>query len=375
MSEQKEDLNNKTDTPNEEKKENDKKEILFVVLFVILVIAVALFNFVVDPYYIFRDSTIKGFNNVKTHKYSSKRTIIYSDIKINSRGKDIVFTGNCLLSHYGSGLDNVGFFTVPVAKVAEVSNIIKNLITVSPDVKTVYWGLFFDDFWNDKNDEVNDTLPDFSSKRIELQDLVNLFFSYNTTKYSIETIRDSVKNHGEDIIYVYPFREIAKKKYDKQFSFDFLKNIEETRAFAEQHGVKLVIYYSPIHVTKKMHVFSKGEWENYQELKRKLAEITDFYDYSMFNDYNWELLDENNQNFVDNIHPATNYNNLIVTDLLSENKKIGKHITKNNVNLELEKDFEMLQKYIAEHKDLYEEIKKVSDKDSTIKVKKKKVSE
>ena len=355
---------------NKEIKTDDKKEILFVILFVILVLAVALFNFIVDPYYIFRDSTIKGFNNVKTHKYSSKRTIIYSDIKLNSKNKDVAFTGNCLLSHYGSGLDNVAFFTLPVAKVTEVSNVIKNLILVSPDIKTIYWGMFFDDFWNDKNDEVSDTLPDFSSKRVELQDFVNLFFSYNTTKYSIETICDSVKNHGRDIIYVYPFREIAKKKYDKKFTLDALKNIEETREFAEKHGVKLVVYYSPIHVTKKMHVFSKGQWENYQELKRQMAQMTDFYDYSMFNEYNSTPLDENNKNFVDNIHPATDFNNLIVNDLLSDKKKIGVLITKDNVNTLTDKDFAELKKYISEHKSLFEQIKNVSEKDSTEKIKK-----
>lgn len=371
MTDKNENFENEKNVQNEEKKEDNKKEILFVILFVVLVLAIALFNFIVDPYYIFRDSTIKGFNNVKTHKYSSKRTIIYSDIKINNKGKDVAFTGNCLLSHYGSGLDNVGFFTVPVAKVAEVSNIIKNLITVSPEIKTVYWGLFFDDFWNDKNDEVNDTLPDFSSKRIELQDLVNLFFSYNTTKYSIETIRDSVKNHGEDIIYVYPFREIAKKKYDKQFSLETIKTIEETKEFAQKHGVNLVIYYSPIHVTKKMHVLSKGQWENYQGLKREIAAITDFYDYSMFNKYNSSPLDENNLYFVDNIHPATDYNNLIVNDLLSNDKKIGVLVTKENVKSLVSKDSTELQKFISNNKSLFDEIKNVSENDSTTKIKKK----
>ena len=107
-------------TENENKNLNDKKDILFVILFIFCVLAVALFNYVVDPYYIFRDGTIKGFNNVKTHKYSNKRTVIYSDIKFNSKNKNVAFTGNCLLSHYGSGLDNVAFFTIPVAKVVEV---------------------------------------------------------------------------------------------------------------------------------------------------------------------------------------------------------------------------------------------------------------
>ena len=75
-----------------ENKTEKRRDILFLVLLLIFIILIGLFNYIIDPYYIFRDSTIKGINNVKTHKYSNKRTIVYSDIKINS--KNII---NCYL--------------------------------------------------------------------------------------------------------------------------------------------------------------------------------------------------------------------------------------------------------------------------------------
>ena len=131
----------------------NRKDILFVILLFVFILLVALFNFIVDPYYIFRDSTIKQFNNVKTHKYSSKRTILYSQIKIDDKNKDTAFTGNCLLSHYGIGLDNVAFYTIPVARVTEVSEIIKNISLIAPNIKTIYWGVFMDDFLNLDSDE------------------------------------------------------------------------------------------------------------------------------------------------------------------------------------------------------------------------------
>ena len=249
----------------DEKKQQKRSDLLFLILLIIFIVSVALFNYLVDPYYIFHDATIKGINNVKTHKYSNKRTIIYSDIKLNSKNKKIVFTGNCLLSHYGSGLDDVGFFTIPVAKVEEVASIIKNLHKVSPDIKTIYWGLFYDDFWNTKNDEVSDSLQELESKYPTLQDFINLFFSWNTTKYSIETVRDSIKNAGQDIIYVYPYREIAKKTYDKEFTFESLDTVKQIKEFAQKEGINLVIYYSPIHVSKKVHIYEKGMWESNQE--------------------------------------------------------------------------------------------------------------
>lgn len=343
-------------------------DLLFLILLIVFIAFVALFNYLVDPYYIFHDSTVKGINNVKTHKYSNKRTIIYSDLKLNSKNKDIIFTGNCLLSHYGSGLDNVGFFTIPVAKVEEVASIIKNIHIISPDVKTIYWGLFYDDFWNTKNDEVSDSLQKLESKYPTLQDFVNLFFSWNTTKYSIETIRDSIKNGGQDIIYVYPYREIAKKTYNKEFTFESLETVKEIKEFAEKEGINLVIYYSPIHVSKKVHIFEKGMWDSNQELKKRLAEITPFYDYSLFNEFNYSPLDENNFDFIDNIHPTNSYNNRIVYDLLDDNKKIGQLVTSENVEKLLDDDTMMLKNYIKNNKEICEKIKNVKREDSEIAV-------
>ncbi len=353
---------------NEENNKNNRKDYLLIIIFITLIIVVVLFNFIVDPYYILRDSTIKCFNNVKTHKYSNKRTIVYSDIKINSRNKDTAFTGNCLLSHYGLGLDNVAFFTIPVAKVYEVAQVIFSINKLAPDIKKIYWGLFYDDFWNDKNDEVNDKLPELQSKFFTFQDFINLFFSYNTTKYSIVTVKDSIKNQGKDIIYVYPYREIAKKVYNSEFNFDELDIIKQVKDFAEKNNIELIIYYSPIHITKKIHLYEKGMWESNQELKRKLASITPFYDYSFANDYNMTPLDKNNFNFVDNIHPSNTYNNIVVNDLLSKEKTLGVLLNQNNIEKYLQEDSVQLLDYINKNKDMAEKIKNVKKEDAKIAV-------
>lgn len=356
-----------------ENKTEKRRDILFLVLLLIFIILIGLFNYIIDPYYIFRDSTIKGINNVKTHKYSNKRTIVYSDIKINSKNKDTAFTGNCLLSHYGSGLDNVAFFTVPIVRIKEISNIIKNINDIAPNIKTIYWGLFYDDFWNNDNEEITDELLTSNTNVIKLDDLINLFFSYNTTKYSIETLLDSIKNKGQDIIYVYPYREIAKKTYDKEFSLNSLNTIKEIKNFADKNNINLIIYYSPIHISKKIHIYSKGLWESNQELKRKLAEITPFYDYSFQNEYNMSPIDENNMNFIDNIHPSNTFNNLIVFDLLSENKKIGTYITKKNIENYLKQDTEILKTYIKKNPTISDKIKNVKKEDANISIRRKNV--
>ena len=198
-----------------------------------------------------------------------------------------------------------------------------------------------------------------------------MFFSYNTTKYSIETIRDSIKNHGKDIIYVYPYREIAKKHYEGEFSFESLEKVKEIKQFAQDNNIELVIYYSPIHITKKIHLYEKGQWETNQELKRKLAQITPFYDYSFANEYNITPLDENNMNFIDNIHPSNTYNNLIVKDLLSNQKNIGVLINNKDIDYYLNKDTQQLKTYINEHRELAEQIQNIQADNSKIAIKRK----
>ena len=161
---------------------NKKTDYLFIVFLLFLILGISLFNFIVDPYCILRKSTIKGFNDVKTHKYTNKRTMLYSDLKLNYKGKDTAFTGNCLLSHYDKGLDNIAFFTVTVVEVDEIISIIKNIHKVAPNIKKIYWGLFWDDICYKKKNA--DSFKQINSENLNMDDFINLFFSWNTTKYS-----------------------------------------------------------------------------------------------------------------------------------------------------------------------------------------------
>lgn len=349
--------------------EKQKKDIIFISVLITVISAVCIFNYIIDPYYLFRDTTIKGFNNVKIHKYSNKRKILYSDIKINHKNKTVAFTGNCLLSNYGLRNNNIAFYTIPMVRVEEAYMAVKAIHEIAPDIKKIYLGIFFDELWNEKNDEITDILTELDNKKLNYQDFINLFFSWNTTKYSIETLKDSIVNHGKDIIYIYPYREIAKKTYNN-FPSESIDTVKKIYNYAKENNIELVIYYSPIHVTKKIHIYENNQWNNNQSFKKQLAEMTDFYDYSFFNQYNHSPLDENSIYFIDNIHPTNIYNNLVVKDLLSDNKEIGILVTKNNVKELTDNDTRQLEQYIQDNKSLVEKIKNVKYDDFSIKIKK-----
>ena len=345
-----------------------ERKVVFISLFLFSLLLIALFNYFIDPYYIFRDKTFFGINNVKLHKYTNKRTVLYSNIKINKYGKDTAFTGNCLLSNYGFSKGHIAFFTLPQGKIYEIVDVINNLTIIAPNIKTIYWGLFFDDVFNDFDDEVTDTLPELDNKNITLNDIINLFLSWNTTKYSIETLITSIKNKGKDIIYIYPYKQIAIKDYHRDFSLKEVEKIKTVIEKAKENGVEIICYYSPIHVSKKVHMYTQGIWDENMKFKELLSEITPFLDYSVFNEYNTKPLDKNSKYFIDNIHPTDIFNNIIVNDILSENHKIGVLVTKNNVKYYNNKETNDLKNYIKTHQDYTNEIKKITKSDADTKI-------
>ena len=166
-----------------------------------------------------------------------------------------------------------------------------------------------------------------------------------------------MKNKESLNSFIYPYREIAKKNYKEPFSFDGIEKIREIKDFCKENGVELVIYYSPVHVSKKIDLYLKKQWNDNLELKRRIAKITPFYDFSLFNQYNSTVLDENNQYYIDNIHPDTLYNNILINDLLSKNSSIGVLLNKDNIEKYLKNDTIALVDFMSKNKNFVQDIK------------------
>ena len=294
---------------------NKIRDLIFIILLLVAIIFIMIFNYTVDAYQIFRKTSVIGFNNIKIHKLSSKRSILYPEIKWNKNNKNIAFVGSCLLDNYGLNIDNVLYATIPMVTTKEIYEVIQNIHKIAPNIKNFYIGLAYDELWNDTNREITDTLPNLESEKLTYKDIVTLFFSWNTTKYSIETLKESIKNKGEQILYIYPFKEIAKKEYKKDLPNTPFEELKKIVNYAKLNNLDITVYYSPIHVSKKVHIYEKSQWQNNLSFKRKLADIIPFYDYSLFNEYNAFPLDEKSRYFVDNLHITKKYNNIVEKDI------------------------------------------------------------
>ena len=350
-------------------KNNQRNDILFVLMFILLVGVVALFNYFADPYQILNAPVIKGFNDNKIHKLTNKRTIIYSDIKLNSKNKTKAFVGNCLLEQNKELPNDVAFFTIPVVKTEEVFDVIQNIHLNAPQIKTIYWGMYFDDLYNAQNDNFGEKFAYSDEKNINIHDCINLFFSFNTTKYSIETVLASFQNKNNNDVLIYPYKELANKEYSRDLDFHELEKVKKAVLYAKENDINLILYYSPIHITKKVHIYLSGRWETWKKLKRELANITPYYDYSLCNDFNSTLLDENNANYVDSIHLQKDFEMLIINDLLFGDFKLGTYVSPQNVDELSLKDEKCIKAFIHQNPKLCEKINHLQKSDRQIFVK------
>jgi len=344
-----------------------KKDFFLILSAAAGILGIMLFNFIIDPYYIFQHNTVYGLNHKKIHLYSNKRQIIFSEMKLNGRNKTDAFIGNCALYRSRNVPYTAAFYTVPVTDTEEIQNIIEHITALNPNIKKLYLGINFNEMY--EKDRKTDKFQEIKNRRISAKDITDLFFSWNTTKYSIETLKSSIAAKNKNENYVYPYREIAKKRYSSGEARDLKEKISRLKNFAEGSGIKLIFYFTPAHITYKIDIYEKNLWNKYTQFKRQLAEITDYFDYSLNNVYNTENLDADAVYYIDNVHITDILNEIIISDLLSNSPKIGVPVNKDNADAVIKEDTKDLTEYIEKNKALAEKIKSLTVQDADIKIK------
>ena len=345
-----------------------KKDFFIILTAAAGILGIMLFNFIIDPYYIFQHKPVYGLNHKKIHMYSNKRQIIFSEMKLNGRNKTDAFIGNCTLYRSRNVPSNIAFYTVPVTNTEEILNIIEHIKLLNPNIKKLYLGINFNEIF--KKDRKTDDFKEINSRRISIKDIIDLLFSWNTTKYSIETLTASIAAKNKNDNYVYPYREIAKKRYSSGETCNLMVKLSMLKNFAENSGIKLIFYFTPVHITYKIDIYEKNLWDKYTDFKYRLAQRADYLDYSLNNAYNTEKLDADAVYYIDNIHITDALNEAVISDLLSNSPKIGVPVNKNNADDIIKNDTEYIADYIEKNKELAEKIKSLTVQDADIKIKK-----
>ena len=347
-----------------------KKDLFFILSIVIGILAIILFNYIIDPYYIFKAVPIEGINDKKPHLYTNKRQIIFSDMKLNGRYKIHAFLGDCALYRTADIPYNSAFYSVPVTNISEIKSIIMYIKKYIPGIKTLYFGLNFNEIAG--KDRKTDELSFDVLKKSKLNEIIGLLFSWNTTKYSFETLKASVLYKKNPTEYVYPYRETAGKKYtditDESID-EKIKEIEQIKEYAKENDFKLTFYFAPSNITYKIYLYKNNVYDKYNKLKKQLALVSDYCDYSLNNEYNTEILDGTGIYYIDTLHITPEFDNIIINDLVSGCKKTGILINKGNVSKIIETDTKYLKDYVNTHKEYAEKIGNLKTEDEKVRIK------
>jgi len=132
-----------------------------------------------------------------------------------------------------------------------------------------------------------------------------------------------------------------------------------------RHNIDFVPFFGPIHMFLQYQFTIAGydhpsaRWEMYEELKRKVAEVTDFYDFNEYSPLIGESIDGTKM-FIDQIHYRPRLGKLILDALNGHRENLpdgfGQLVTKRTIGEHLQRQRDGIEKWAAENPQYVKEI-------------------
>lgn len=141
--------------------------------------------------------------------------------------------------------------------------------------------------------------------------------------YDEKTNEERINLSKEDILLNLPM-------INAPFIEERLSEIEKIKNFAQENNINIVFFMSPLYYT----VYQEGDIKDYNDYKRKIAEITPFYDFSGINP-----ITKDKNYFIDLIHFKRKCGTLMLDRMFSQNKEFapkidgfGVYVTTKNID-------------------------------------------
>lgn len=350
---------------------NKKFNFLIILTVVITVIVVCVINLLVDPFDIFKIVKINGFNYEKPCISKQERMTKIPQLKLNKDKIDIIYVGSSktdwwLNPKYHSKIskENVVAMTLSSSSLQESIIMAYNSILIHPEIKKVYFGLdFFSFSKNFYNTSVN--IDKISDVNITKSEILPLVISFDTFKYSIQTISANLKmknsqnksNSAPNVIQKrnpnaqHYFKE-ALKKYKRDYYSDYelnynaIKDLNDFLDFAKSKNVDVIFFITPTHITDIINIKENGLIDEYWEFKRLLVKNYDLYDLSIINKYNTETISEDMLYFRDSVHASGILGDLFAQSFYIKPNDTVIFINQDNIDRYIEKDKKSLEIYL-----------------------------
>lgn len=350
-----------------------------------------LFNFVIDPYGLWRVINVRGVNLVKPERRDQSHLFKSFDLRKplppvliigSSRTAYGLNPSHPALLELGGAYNSAfpgGHLTVIRA------NLEFALEAHSQQITTVIYGIDFFEF----SEAVFHRLPNtFTQQRLQserpaLDDLVVSLYTLDSLRASFATV---VSNHRDPDYQAFsPQGQLTAMDVERQVerrgllgrfreSLDLYLNaphrfglfqwsepaLEEFRRIVDicrRHQVQFVGFVPPTHVAHLEAIRERGLWDDFENWKRRISEITPFWDFSGYNEVTSEPISNRMKKYWDISHYRSDVGDLVLhrifqADSGSSPSGFGRSVELTNVEAVLEEINTARERWLRSNSDL-----------------------
>lgn len=342
------------------------KNLSFVICVILIVFFVAVFNFLIDPYSVFRKKEYMDFNKIP-RDYMHIVLKAYKDVPCDTV---IVGSSNTLNLFQNEEFYSYFFNKIAITNLSykEIYQLLKDYIFLHPETKNVIIPISYFSFSRQEGEPISQ----LDKKNFNLKELLFLLLSKESTKQSIKKLKneDLMYSHNQkriidDVIgFNYFPNTVLDIKRDNQV---IISNIDKENTNIEylnkivsllkEKNIKYKIIIIPPHVINMSMMFSFPEMQKVSdELKRLCVKLSDddVYDFSIINKYTTSGFPNNNYLYGDLAHPNFIIGLKIFKVLRGDlsYKDLYVKINKNNIEQHIKNQHKLTKEYIKNNKSL-----------------------
>ena len=359
-----------------------KLNLLFIILFTLIILFIGLFNYIVDPYNVIHTR----YKSLHLGEYN--KDIIGTILNLSKKAKfNYVVIGssttNCFFHRNILNKEKALYMMINQFDVISEVEYLKFILDIHPEITTIIFPVEYAFYF------VNDTdrTPAMYHKNLTVKDFSKLLFSTETTTksiekaylfisnlpYSLNEIKEQHKNFPENKNFSQNITDetfegsnetsvFINRNYSDCLRKPFQKNkynaLNDLKELIEQKNKKIIFIFPPYHALAQAYIYKTNKNNEIQNLKRYIVNNfpeSEIIDFSFINKYTAEPLNET-YNYRDIVHPQGEPGYLFYCTLKYKNefknKGIYIRLTKENLENTINWQDKELEKYINKNDSL-----------------------
>ncbi len=327
---------------------NLKKLNIFLLFYISALTLTALFNFICDPYNIFKNKR-KIFISPQIIDFPYIPIKLHKNYKYNYVSPGGSAGKNLGLDDFNDEIANI---SLEYMSIENMEKYLFNFLDMHPETKIALLQL---DFFIIKKENENN-IAKFTGNSLNLKEIHKIFLGLSTTKYSFEQIFNKKRQKKYTIYTKGPIQSNIPEKEEyiekgKNFYYEIIKNLKK-------RNIDVKIYTIPISVYAQLDFYNQHNDAIFQ-LKKYIVEQTgSLIDFAIINKLTSTNLNKGYYLYIDSIHPIKTlgyYVYAALFDTPDKDEDLYVILTKENVDFELKKQKQELLKWRDKHKKEYED--------------------